>query len=250
MRSLGLIGSAARRCAMLVVLLAVLWPAAAVAQLQQEYRGQVGVGIELKAGPYLPALAEGASNGGLQTWDDIYGSDRDRVLINLGLEVQLFRSHYGTIAVGGTIGYVAWSSPVPREAVGTLEPGVAGETTFTMIPMTLTLGYRFDYLMQRTVVPVAPYVRGGLAYNVWFNDTAFEGQDGKSGGRLGLVGSVGLAFPLNVINRKGASNLESSFGIRTTYVFAEGQLSWIDGFGDGNLDLSELTWFAGLMVEI
>ena len=218
----------------------------AAAQLTREASG-FGGAFEVKAGPYLPALAQ--SDGGAAAFVDLYGADRTRVLVNFGLEFQAYRSQWLTLSVGATAGYIAWDGSIPTPEGGDFEPGEAGSSTFTVVPLTFTVGGRLDYLVHRTPIPVAPYIRAGLAYHLWWNSAPLQNDEDPNGGRPGFVATAGIAFPLNVIDRTSAANLYNSVGVRTTYIFIEGQLSIVDGFGDGNLDLSDTTWFAGMMVE-
>ena len=220
-----------------------LSPATAHAQLEQRLTGRFGGAFEFKAGPYLPALARSVDDGGLPAFTRAYGEDRTRVLINFGAELQIYRSYWTTLSLAATVGYISWDRT-------TLEPQQGDMLTFKVVPMTLTAGARFDYLMQKTPVPLAPYVRFGFAYNLWWNDQPFEAGLDRNGGRPGWTGTLGLAVALNAIDKTAAYNLQDSIGVRTTYAFIEGQMSSVDGFGDGNLDLSDTTWFAGLRLEI
>lgn len=228
--------------------------------LRAQPKGDVGVAFEVKAGPYLPAIGEAPSEGGLVAWEEVYGDGRERVLVSIGGELQLARGSLGTVSVGGTVGFAAWQGRAQvRDANQFLVDGPRGSSTFNLVPMTLTLGFRLDSIMDRTPVPLAPYIRGGLAYSLWWNTrddgslsrVEAEGEEQLAiGGKLGVVGTVGIALALNAIDRGSAGSLYASTGIRTTYLFFEGQAGWVDGFGDPGFDLSDITWFAGLMLEL
>lgn len=241
--------------------LSALPRAASAQELRAEATGPLGVAFEFKAGPYLPAIAEETVDGGLLAWDQIYGGGRSRVLVNLGGELQFLRGDFGTVSVGGTAGFIAWEGrTIIIDEDGNEQRGINGSTTFNIVPMTLTLGYRFDLLMDRTPVPLAPYVRAGLAYHLFWNTRddgslsrfTVDGEEREAlGGRLGFVGTLGLSFALNAIDPNGATRFHATTGIRTSYLFVEAQLSQVDGFGDeSNFDFSELTWFGGLRLEL
>jgi hypothetical protein len=216
---------------------------AAEAQLLREREGAT-VAFEAKAGPYLPALAEPVAEGGLPAWDQVYGGGRTRVLVVLGLEVQPLRGDAGTLSVGANAGFIGWDGALADEAA-------AG---FNVVPLTFTLGYRFDLLVDRTFLPVAPYVRGGLAYYLWWGDGVGpppeDDEEAPLRSRAGLSGSAGLSIALNDLDPHAAAQLDAAVGIETTYLFFEGQLARVDGFGDGDIDLSDTTWFGGLMLEL
>lgn len=228
-------------------------PQVAEAQLLRERNG-LSVAFEAKAGPYLPDLGRAPTDGGLQSWDAVYGAGRTRVLFVAGFDVQMLRGEAGTLGLGLRAGLIGWDGGISdaSQSTGRLN------TRFDVVPIDLTLSYRFDYLVDRTVIPLAPYVRGGLAYYVWWNggpDGPFNfrtagGEEDASGARPGLTGTVGVSLALNAVDRAAAAQLANALSIQTTYLFFEGQLAWVDGFGDGNIDLSDLTWFGGLMIEL
>jgi hypothetical protein len=143
-------------------------------------------------------------------------------------------------------------------------PRSSDTTVFNLLPLSLTAFYRFDWLADRTSIPFVPYLRGGLAYHIWWvttgtgNVSRFEGADPASsdddvrgrGGKLGLVGTAGIALLLNTLEPEAAGNLFESTSIRGTYVFIEYQASKVDGFGQEGFDFSDNTWNLGLYVEL
>jgi hypothetical protein len=143
--------------------------------------------------------------------------------------------------------------------------GVTHDTTvFNIMPLTLTAFYRFDWLADRTPIPFVPYVRGGLAYDIWWvtngrgnvsrwrgasTTTTTDDQKGQ-GGKFGLTGTVGMSILLNVIEPDAARALFESTSIRGTYFFAEYQIDRVQGFPSKGFDLSDSTWNMGLYVEL
>lgn len=161
-------------------------PSVAGAQIRGDAEGDVGYGFEFKIGPYRPAIGDGVEEGGLRAWDEVYGAGNTRASFNLGTELQFYRGAIGTFSVGASAGLAVWPGnaqlrlvPDGNENTPDVVDAPRGTSTFNLIPMTLTLGYRFDGLMDWTPLPIAPYVRGGLAYTLWWN-TRDDGRDRKS----------------------------------------------------------------------
>ncbi|MCC7381772.1 MAG: hypothetical protein IT384_08075 [Deltaproteobacteria bacterium] len=224
--------------------------------------GAIGFGLEFKGGPYLPALATDAST----QFPQVFGTKEPdapvevnaRALFRLGVDLQLYRG-VGTAGVGGSFGFMQF---VGR---GYFIGGERSQetTVFNLLPLELTLFYRFDWLADAANVPLVPYARAGLAYTVWWNTAGsgdisrWNGADAASkdddvvgrGGKLGYTGTVGLAILLNVIEPNTALQLYESTGIRGTYLFAELTAAQVDGFGGEGFDLSDQTWSIGISVE-
>ncbi len=132
----------------------------------------------------------------------------------------------------------------------------ADDTSFAMVPLALTLNYRFEYLADRLRVPLVPYAKGGLAYAFWWTKDGSgnisrnsQGEKG-SGGVPGWQGNAGLMLRLDFIEPSVAKSFDKRSGINHTYLFGEFQLSRIANFGIGNtIALGDATWFAGLAME-
>lgn len=216
----------------------------AAAQLLRERPG-TSIAFEAKVGPYLPDIAK---EGTSAVWDAVYGDDRTRALVMLGFDFQMLRGDAGTLSLGVHAGFVHWDGGV------TTDDGTSIETSFDVVPLTLTLGYRFDALVDYTWLPIAPYVRGGYAHYVYWNEGPPLGEAGAgidgNGSKSGLTATAGLAVALDGFDPLAAAQLADQTGIATTYLFFEGQMAWVDGFGDGGIDLSDTTWFGGLMLEL
>ena len=242
--------TAHRTLGFFLMLMALGWSSESFAQFRGDPIGPVGWAFEFKGGPFLPEVATTSA------WEEVYGEDRTSVLFNLGLELQLLRRQPGTFSIQGTVGFTKWDG---RALLESGQSGPEGSSTFNLIPFTLTAGYRFDYLMDRAKIPIAPYIRGGLGYYFWWNNRDDGGfsratVDGERqigyGGKPGFVATAGVSLLLNFISPLNAGQLRDWTGIRSTYLFFEGQLSSIDGFGAEGFDFSELTWFAGFSLEI
>jgi hypothetical protein len=171
---------------------------------------------------------------------------------------------FGQVAVGGSIGYMQWfaHSFVDGSEPGPMRPRSPGDTnTFRLIPLALTASYRLTYLDDEYGVPVIPYVRGGLAYDIWWlkargNRVCKDGStdlmcelDRPRGGSLGVQGSIGLAIRAERIDASTANSMRQS-GIQHAGIYGELSIAKVDGFGsDSKLSLGDRTWFAGVNFE-
>ncbi len=246
-------GSLGPGAAALAAVVATVGAAAPVkAQLLRESSSGVGGALSVKAGPSLPAVANLTEQGGSPYWNAVYGGGSPAVLVALGVELQFLRSDAGTLALGASAGFLGFDGQLG-------EAETAPSARFNIVPVQLGLGYRFDGFVDRSPVPIAPYARAGLSWNLWWSDVGGErgvlrtpdGEESASGVRPGLFAAAGLAIALDALERSSAAQLSMATGIRTTYLFFEGQAAWVDGFGDGgDLDFSEITWFGGLMLEL
>lgn len=220
-----------------------------------------GLGYEFKGGPYLPDLGNtgGGSEGNL-AFQRIFESNPNE-LFTIGLDVQLYRG-IGTAGIGASFGFMQF---VGRGlyAGGADQGSTSRDTTvFNIAPLTLTGHYRFDWLADQIPLPFVPYVKGGLAYYLWWvttgtGDVARFEQPGNGaddipgrGGKWGLTGTVGMAIMLNIFEPQSAQSLFAATGVRGTYIFGELQANKIDGFGSDGFDLSDTTWNIGLYLEM
>ncbi len=227
----------------------------------------------VKLGPYVPAID--AQSGG-DAYEEMFGGyailpvfELDRILVHV---------RGGQLGVGGSVGFFGKSAhpflevdPTPRDDVRDRSEG--DETKFRMVPMAAHVVYRLTLLDDEWGIPVVPYLRGGLAYYLWWVRApsgklarVYEDADGMScdpadpdasdctanralGGSLGVQGSIGLAVRAEQIDPSSAGSMRSS-GIYHAGFYAELQLAKVDGFGsDTKLSLGDTTWFAGIDFE-
>ncbi len=245
-----------------LVLAAATWAPAARAETDStraKPAGRFGMGLELRGGPYLPRMA---TEGGpaAEAFERIFGTPSGGAyrldpnpLFRLGADLQLLRG-VGTLGIGGSFGFMQF---VGR---GLFADGSRSTDTsvLNILPLELTAFYRFDLLEDRAGIPIIPYVRGGLAYHVWWvtNGTGEiasvtdGGQELEArGGKLGFTASVGAALLLNFLEPGTARSLYESTGFRGTYLFGQLDVMEVDGFGGDGFDLSDLTWSVGLSFE-
>ncbi len=163
---------------------------------------------------------------------------------------------FGTFGVGLSAGYgekfgraVAASAGEPSQDS---KEATSVPTGLHVIPLRLMAVYNFDYLPYELNIPLVPYVRAGFAFSPWWatkgDQVETVGVVRQEGFSFGLAGVAGIAFQLDVLQRRMARNLDSGFGINHTYLFAEYNILQADGFGS-KLNLSDNYWMFGMSFE-
>ena len=246
------VGAQAARIGLGLIVLAA--PMVAQASRPDSDFDTVGVGFEFKGGPYSGEIQNEPG------FSDVF-DDESRPLFTLGMDLQVLRM-FGTVTVGGTIGFLQYTG---RGLFGKGSPDAGSPSrdtnVFNLMPLTATIGYRFDVLADQTWIPLVPYVRGGLAYYIWWatngignlqRRTPEEEEDRQSarGGKFGYTGTLGVAFMLNKLEPRVAQSLFANTSIRGTYVFVELNAAQVDGFGGDGFDLSDFNWNVGLYLEL
>lgn len=249
----------------------------------------IGLQFNLKFGAYAPNL-DGTQGLMMQRYSDLLLTSgqvpgeglRRRLVSHLELDYLPLRGRFGQLGLGLSAGYAAISGSAfraflkadgsaltcTRDRDGTLrlEAEAAdeqtctggGEATLKVVPLALFLLYRLDALDRRLGVPLIPYLKAGLGYDLFF----WSGAEirSASGASAGLVALPGLALNLGALDPRAQSALQRDFGIDRVTLFLEFSYHWINGFGATptmgaggtrtRLDLSELGFNAGLGVEL
>lgn len=226
---------------------------------EDEVTWQAGI----RVGPYTPDIDAqfGTSPG---PYEDMFGGARYTPMLDVD---RILWHPMGQLGVGGSIGYMqktahAWvEGSVPGSPDRMRSSG--DENTFRLIPLALTATYRFTYLDDEYGIPLVPYVRGGLAYYIWWvrtngstsgacwDGTHTQGCDADPGrgASLGFVGSIGLAIRAERIDANAASSMKQS-GIQHAGFYGELSMAKVDGFGsETKLSVGDTTWFAGVNFE-
>ncbi len=203
---------------------------------------------EIKFGPWRPDVDKEFKTK--TPWKDTFGSGLNLITM-LEIDWEFFHK-VGVIALGGSVGYSQASGH------GLLEDGTksSDSTKFHLMPLGLSLIYRFDYLAQRYRFPFVPYVKGGLDAYLWWAlngqgdvSKAADGVSGK-GATFGGHATAGLMFLLDALAPMMAQTFDTELGVNNTYLFAEFTWNWIDDFGSkSSMDLSSRTFMAGLAIE-
>lgn len=204
--------------------------------------------FELKLGGYYPSIDNEFSGTG--PFETFFG-DGQMLMGEFAIDFYLLEG-IGTLGLGLHAGYTSKSASVRDR--NDMDEELPDSTTFRVIPLRASLVYRYDYSALHHGIPLVPVLKAGLDYHVWMIDGA-DGEtamtDGKSGsgGRTGWHASVALHFLLDVIDRSSAAAFDLNWGINHSYLFAEYQISKIDGFGSAGFDLSDNQWLFGLAFE-
>ncbi|MDQ3366342.1 MAG: MXAN_2562 family outer membrane beta-barrel protein, partial [Myxococcota bacterium] len=234
----------------------------------------------IRVGPYIPEIDLQAGLNALTgkgpyaaMFGDYYidGTKRERAVWQIlpMLDVdRILWSGFGQVGVGGSIGYMQKSAYAYLD--GTSEDDEmrprsrASRNTFRLLPLAVTVSYRFTWLDDTYGIPVVPYVRGGLSYYAWWIrapngnvSRTCEAMDADMctsfdkayGGSIGYQGSVGLAIRAERIDAEAAMSMRNS-GIQHAGFYGEYQYAKVDGFGsETRLSVGDNTWFAGVNFE-
>ena len=215
--------------------------------------------LGLRVGPYHPAIDEKfASDPG--PFRRMFGPG-----YNLVPQLDLHRIWTVSsfqLGVGVSGGY--YQKSADSYMIGSLpsdpdRPRSAGSTnTFKMVPLSVSGLARLTVLDDRWGVPLVPYLRGGVAYNVWWVRTATGDlavtdcqtcDDKALGASAGLVGAVGLSIRGERIDPEASHSMKNG-GVEHAGFYVELEQSWVDGFGNQRrLSLGDMTWFAGVDFE-
>ncbi|MBW2733023.1 MAG: hypothetical protein JRH20_11580 [Deltaproteobacteria bacterium] len=244
----------------IIIMLALIAPLPAAAQEilpeVERYHSPQRFALELKLGPFIPDI-DGEFSGN-SPYEDILGSDPG-LMFQTEFDFQVWRG-FGSIGVGGSIGYFTkGGAPFADDSVdGAPASGnitVAGETSITLVPLSLLAVYRFDVLAQRYNIPLVPYIKLGLSYTFWFMDkgdgsiASYEGDDAE-GGSLGWQINLGVALLLDVFEPQSAKTLDMDLGVNHTYIFIELYHLDANGFsGETALNVGDTSFLAGLAIE-
>ena len=259
-----------RRLAKLIALSLVLAPAVASAQVsyspywQEDDEGDLGMSVPtwtlgLRLGPYVPSIdAKFDSTPG--PYARTFLNDSVMFAVDVHRVWPLLR---GQLGVGVTAGYYSNSTQAWQDGTTPATPdrprATDNLTRLSIVPTAITAIYRATIFDDEFGVPLVPYLRGGVAYDVWWIKTPADElshhmscptcDDRALGGSIGVVGAVGLAVRAERIDPDAASSMQNS-GLEHAGFFAELEMGWVDGFGnDKKLSVGDTTWFGGISSE-
>lgn len=215
--------------------------------------------VGLRAGPYTPAIDDQVTGS---PYAEMFGGYA--VMPGLDIDYVLWEN-FGQVAVGGSLAFMGKSASAFQEMDNPDTPERDrgdDKNRFRLIPLALTAAFRLTALDTRFGIPLVPYVRGGLAYYLWWveapnGDVASVCSTGGTscdeklarGGSLGVVGSIGLAVRAERIDAEAAAAMRDG-GIQHAGFYAELQGGWVEDFGIGKkLSVGDVTWFAGVDFE-
>lgn len=201
--------------------------------------------FEVGGGPYIPNVDD-EFGGDPEPYRDIFGG-KPSPMFRLHVSKTVLQSpSLGALDVGFKTGF--WS-----KGGRALDPGgvpTGDRARFTIVPTSVTLTYRADFVYERFRVPLIPYGRvTAERYNWW---TSKEDEWTEKGATNGWSATAGLGLVIDWMDPDAARDLENEAGIAHTIVYFDVTKSKVNDFGsDESWDLSEkqkLFWSAGLMV--
>jgi hypothetical protein len=209
--------------------------------------------FQLTFGPYTPAIdSEFADRSGRQPYKDFFGSS-SRLMTQAEFDVELYHG-FGTAAVGLGVGYFRATGSAPiNDHSGNLS---GDQSALTIVPITLSAIYRFDYFLQQANFPLVPYAKLGVNWAYWQitngnGDIAEDGHGGVGqGGTSGWHAVIGIAFVLDMLDPEAARQFDNEMGVNhSALVFEFGHYD-ISGLAmSDRLHVGDNTWSAGLMFE-
>jgi hypothetical protein len=197
-------------------------------------------GLELRFGPYRPALADSAPVNALY---ELVFVSKDRSLFHgrpmqMGIEVDAYPfrrlglvGFYGRVAYWRATGKTRLcvdpaGTPVNCDTTTVFTSQLGGDQAeLSSVPLSAGAVWRVDLLRRLTNVPIQFNAKLGLDYHIWWAEagdtlSTYRGEKAR-GGTLGFSLSVGAALGLELFSRATLANRNS--GIRNA-VFVEYQL--------------------------
>jgi hypothetical protein len=203
--------------------------------------------FELRFGPYYPAVdSEFADRGSAARPFEQMFTSKQRLLSGLELDRQILHRG-GTWSVGFGFGfYRATASSLAAD----MTTRTGDETSLQFYPLSLLAIYRADFLHQRYSSPVVPYAKAGLDCAIW--SVSNSGKSTSTRGRtFGWNASAGIALDLSFIDAEGMRTMDGETGVNGISLFGEFTYLGLNGFGSSSaLRLGDMTWVAGLMMEM
>lgn len=216
----------------------------------QSYESPRNWVIEARGFRFRPEIDSDPALGGASPYNDVFGK-KSMWVFGAGIDYLVFKG-FGSLGVGlaADYGVVYGHGLIARS--GTVAPDL---TTLKTVPIRALLTYRFDWLAQRyRFIPLAPYVKVGLAHTLWWvtngtGDVASFGENRALGGKWGYQATAGISLLLNSIDPILGREFDQDFGVNAVYAFGELTRITGDNFGGQGFDLSDTAWIFGLTFE-
>ncbi len=208
--------------------------------------------LSLHGGSYLPDVDSEFATA--TPWADAFGTG-GLTLLRMDLDYELWQG-FGTLALGAGFGY-GWADGHARAVDGT---AATDEVGFNLVPLSLSVIYRWDWLAVEHGVPLVPYGKFGVTAGIWWatdgkNDVSNTADaDGTShegrGVNWGWHAAGGLMFLLDIFSPGTARGFDEEAGVNNSYIFAEYSYTSLDNFGGGDaIVLSDGAFSFGLAFE-
>ncbi|HEY3495097.1 MAG TPA: MXAN_2562 family outer membrane beta-barrel protein [Polyangiaceae bacterium] len=207
------------------------------------------IAFEFRFGQYRPGVDDDL-NG--TPYLDTFGTFK-RWHVGAEFDWQLLRIKK-VLSFGPGVGfsYTRSSADAPLESG---EGFSAQKTALNIFPFHLVGVLRFDMLADRTPVPIAPYLKLGAGYALWWSTIGeevarFNGEVGRDES-FGWVFAAGAVVRLDWLDPRDAAAADAAIGLNHSGLFIEWFKSDLSGFGaTDNMQVGTSTWVAGLVLEI
>lgn len=185
--------------------------------------------FELRLGSYRPNIdAEFA--GAATPYADSFGTGHSTVFQALFTRSLLVHS-LGTVDLGLGAGY--WE----KYGHGVTAGGVPGDrTSMRVVPLTLAVNARVDWLAEQWSIPLAPYLRASLHDYLWWvydgaGNVASAATFRGSGATLGYSFTAGVGLVLDLFDPQMAREMDRDTGINHTMLYVDATRAFVKGFG-------------------
>jgi hypothetical protein len=226
------------RRVLLAISLAAALPAAAQTPVAVHQESPRWGSFQVSISPFSPNI-DSEFKGSAFPYGEVFGTSRPLMVQGLFTR-SVYDDTVGSVDIGFGIGY--WQNSgqgVYQSAGGTLR---GGDTSLSILPLTLSVGYRLDLFWRWWGVPFAPYVRAQIVDYIWWS----SGQNGTSsytsggtiyrasGATFGYSGTLGLGLVLDFFDPSLARQMDYDIGINSTMLFFDFTKGSINDFGSGN----------------
>ncbi len=221
--------------------------------------------FELRFGPYHPNVDDAVGTIPCHTsstttkctpagpYQSVFGDDK-RFMLSIEVDWQFLHvPHFGSLAVGGAVGYTT-ASGTAQFKDGT--DGSVEQTTFKVFPFDALAVLRVDTLDRDFKIPFVPYVKIGPSVAFWSaaSDTGVSRSSNGTLGRghtFGYSYAIGMQFVLDFLDRQAAKTFAIEQGVKHSNIFAEYTVHQLTGLGQtGAMYVGDKTWNLGLMFEM
>lgn len=215
------------------------------------FRSPQRFAFELTFGPYRPDV-DGEFDGNRVPYAKYFGT-ADHLLIRGELDYQIWH-RVGSLGIGLGAGYFSVNGTAPvADQMGVFS---GDQSTLKVVPMSLSLVYRFDYFLETRKFPLVPFAKLGLDYAYWQitdgnGNIATDGMGGRGrGGTAGWHAAGGVALVLDFLDPDAAHDFDEDMGVNHTALTFEFFHSDISGLGQSNrLHVGDNNWTLGLLLE-
>ena len=213
--------------------------------------------LAFRIGPYSPNVDNEFEDRGdtSRPFETTFGTGSS-LYVGVDVERYLHINHYWQIGVSFTGGHVSNTAQAFASNGGVAETNnrTEDDTTFRLIPLSISGVFRLTALDELWNIPLVPYAKLGLSYYIWrFEDangvSEAEGRDGN-GATQGYQASLGIAIRAEKLDGSSARSLRNELGIHHAGFFIEYLTAQVNGFGsDTKLNVGDDTFVAGLNFE-